>query len=205
MLRLLPNWFSVTAGSLALDLLDQVSGEARIEVARHLLAQTLSIAARGWRRRWGRLVRLHVMPHLSWRIEQLVCTYLPDVDSVVERYRPTTSEDQELILVVPPPSHDIVRRALGAAMGDRAPSVRPTDFFVTWHVTFAAQDLGWTRRRTVSELIKGYNRRALRCGSNAAILIGVPAGFAVRWPRRRPDTGQAGQYVQQVHRDCRAE
>ena len=178
MLRLLPNCFSVTAGSLALDLLGQATGEAQVEVARHLLAQTLSMAVRGWRRRWGRPIQLHAIPHLSWRVEELVFTYVPEAYSAGERRH--TARSRELILIVPPPAHDMVQRAIEAATGDRAPSVCPTDFFVTWHVTFAAHDLGWTRRRTVCELIKGYNRRALRCGSNTAILIGVPAGFSVR-------------------------
>jgi hypothetical protein len=117
-----------------------------------------------------------VCRNMIWRVGGLIYRYTPLTGKSLPTVGVRTPRLLDTTLIVPPRQDDRLRQVLAPILGVRLPIILCIDSFASWHTLFASLDLGWPRKRTMIELFKAYNKRAVQGHSSESILIEMPIG-----------------------------
>jgi hypothetical protein len=177
MLRVRNDWRQFPAGSIAIDLAQQVADPSnRVEFWRHLIGAALDGMVECWRETRESTARVEEHPARTWRINQAVFVYLPEIDSdFLDRCSDLVTVAPYLTILTPPLRHILLHKVLVAMLDEKVPSVTPVDTYLSSRVFFSQADLDCTHEQAVLALLMRYNERSLSAWPDGSVLVEMPA------------------------------
>jgi hypothetical protein len=176
MLKLHDQWRSYPAGSVAADLVSQVADASlQTDVWRHLLRAALDRMVEGWGTTKGVFVRVEERPRLTWRINEGVFVYLPEIayDSL-QRCLDLAPVAPFLTILTPPRRETLLHNVFAALLGDRVPIVTAADTYLSLRDVFAQADLHCGRDESLIDLLNRYNKRTVEARLDDFLLVEMP-------------------------------
>lgn len=178
MLTIHPNWRTFASGAVAVDLLAQIDGRApRDDAACHLVAASLDLLVATWPTGKRSSLLIEGLSNAMWRISTHYYTYLAEDDDAALAKCIELGQTTPLTVVLFGAHESLKRELLTSVLAERAPSVWALDSFVSWRTLATMIDLGWSRERTLVELLLRYNRRVAAVGRSASIGIQLADGL----------------------------
>jgi hypothetical protein len=176
MLKLRKDWREFPAGSIAVQLADQVRDlELRTEVWRHLLRTALDRMVELWGKAKRPIPSLEERPRLTWRINEAVFLYLPEPDyDSLDRCINLAHITPFLTILTPPKRDTLMYQVLAPVLGDRIPIVSAVDTYISLRNVFAQADLHCGRDQVVLDLLSGYNKRGADAKLDESLLVEMP-------------------------------
>jgi hypothetical protein len=176
MLKLPKDWRRLPAGGIAVDLAKQVDDQTiRTEVWRHLIGAAFDGLVAWLDETRGRTARIEEQPALTWRINDAVFVYLPEIDYDFLDRCVDLATLAFFVTVLTPPRRDIpLHKVLAAILDEKVPCVMSVDTYLSCRVLFSHADLNCTHDQAVLALLKRYNERSLIAWPDRSILIEMP-------------------------------
>lgn len=167
MLTLCQNWDILTPGAVASNLLGQIdsaSSRDEDEGAIHLIGASLDLLVDTWPRGNRRPLEIEIVSGMTFRISGLHYIYLRPNDDEALGECFDLAQRSVVTAILPRRDENLKRRVLMGVLRDRAPNIWSFAAFISWRITSAAIDQGWTHERALLELITRYNCRVLAAG-----------------------------------------